>query len=260
MRFVSADDGVRVAYRIFGDGPKTVFLIHGWMVSGAVHNDLIDALDHSGLRLVVPDLRGAGRSDKPESGYSIERYAQDVLAIAEAEGIQSFAMFGHSMGGQIAMWLAAHHPTRVSGAVLGCSVPASGLPMPEDAIGLFSSAGGNREAQKIILGLACKQLSDEARERVLDDGAETSPAAIRESFDAWRNAQFAEKLDGIQAPVLCIATDDPFLPPAFLRSEIVAKVPKGRLAVLSGPGHYLQVERPRETAALLEAFLAGLSG
>lgn len=259
MRFASADDGLKLAYRSFGEGPKVVILIHGWMVSGAVHDDLVGALDLTGLRVLVPDLRGAGSSDKPEGGYSIDRYARDVLAIADAEGVRSFAVFGHSMGGQIALWLAARHPERVLGAVLGCSVPASGLPMPEDAIGLFSSAGGNREAQKVILGLACKELSDAARERLLDDGARTSPAAVKLGFDAWRNAKFADELGGIVAPVLCIATDDPFLPPAFLRSEIVAKVQKGRLAVLPGPGHYLQVERPRETAALLEAFLAALA-
>jgi non-heme chloroperoxidase len=258
MGFVTTNDGVKVSYRSFGEGPRAVFLIHGWMVSGAVHNDLIELLDLSGLRVIVPDLRGAGESDKPEDGYTIERYADDIIAIADAEKIGSFVAFGHSMGGQIAQWLAAYHPGRIAGVVLGCPVPASGLAMPDDAIGLFSGAGGNREAQRIILGLACKELSDAARERVLDDAANTSPAAVRISFDTWRKGGFADAISQIRAPVLCIATDDPFLPPAFLRAEIVSKIEGARLAVLPGPGHYLNVERPRETVALLEAFLAAL--
>jgi non-heme chloroperoxidase len=70
---------------------------------------------------------------------------------------------------------------------------------------------------------------------------------------------FAERLSAIKAPTLVVATDDPFLPPAFLRQAVVSLIRGARLAVLPGPGHYVQVERPRETAALLEAFLAGLS-
>jgi len=255
---VTTNDGIKIAYRSFGEGPRTVILVHGWMVSGAVYNDLLEHLDLQGLRVLVPDHRGAGESDKPEEGYSIERYANDVLALADAEKVASFAVVGHSMGGQIAQWLAAKHPDRVTGVVLLCPVPACGIPLPDEAIGLFSGAGGNREAQKTILGMACKELSAASLERVLDDGAKTSPAAVRLSFDAWRTGGFSDALAAIRAPLLCLGTDDPFLPPAFLRAEVVSKIKDARFAFLPGPGHYVQVERPRETAALLEAFLAAL--
>jgi len=258
MKFVSSDDGVKISYRSFGDGSRAVFLIHGWMVSGAVYDAMLEYLDFSGLRVIVPDLRGAGQSDKPETGYSIKRYAEDVLAIADAEGIKSFVAFGHSMGGQIAQWLAAHHPDRISAAALACSVPASGIAMPEDTLELFANAGGNREAQNTILVSACKELTDAAREKLLDDSVNTSPAAVRLSFDVWRKGGFSEALCKIVAPVIYITTDDPYLPPAFVRSEVISKIKGARLAVLPGPGHYLQVEKPRETAALLEAFLAAL--
>ncbi|HVK69032.1 MAG TPA: alpha/beta fold hydrolase [Polyangium sp.] len=256
MHVTQANDGIKIAYRSFGDGPEVVILVHGWMVSGAVHDDLLEHLDRDGLRVIVPDLRGAGQSDKPEAGYSIQRYADDILAIADAEGIKSFTVVGHSMGGQIAQWLAAHHPDRVNGAVLLCPVPASGAPLPDEAIGLFSSAGGNRDAQRTILGLACKELTPASLERLLDDSARVLPEAMRLSFDVWRKGGFAEALGSIKAPLLVVGTDDPFLPPAALRGEIVAKVRGARFAYLPGPGHYVQVERPRETAALLQAFLA----
>jgi pimeloyl-ACP methyl ester carboxylesterase len=55
-----------------------------------------------------------------------------------------------------------------------------------------------------------------------------------------------------------VGTDDPFLPQPFLRAEVIEKIKGSRFAYLAGPGHYVQVERPRETAAIVEAFLAAL--
>ena len=53
-----------------------------------------------------------------------------------------------------------------------------------------------------------------------------------------------------------LATEDPFLPPDFLNASVVSKLARGRMAVLKGAGHYPQCEKPEETAALIEAFLA----
>ena len=64
-------------------------------------------------------------------------------------------------------------------------------------------------------------------------------------------------LDMVVAPTLVVATDDPFLPPAFLRQAVVQPIRGARMTHLPGPGHYPQVERPHETAALVGAFLAG---
>ena len=69
---------------------------------------------------------------------------------------------------------------------------------------------------------------------------------------------FADRLGSITAPTLVVASDDPFLPPDFLRAKIVAPIARARLVIVPGAGHYPQVERTRETAAVLGAFLAGL--
>src|SRR6185295_17549700 len=143
-------------------------------------------------------------------------------------------------------------------SALLCPVPASGIPLPEDARGLFRTSAGNRDAQRTILNLACKELSEASRERLLDDAAKVSAVAIEQGFDAWTAGGFADKLGATEAPTLVVATDDPFLPPDFLQKAIVAHIPRAGLAYLPGPGHYPQVERPRETAALLRAFLAAL--
>ena len=61
-----SNDQTSIHYRVLGDGPRDVLLVHGWMVSGAVYDDLVEKMDLSGLRLVIPDLRGTGGSAKPD--------------------------------------------------------------------------------------------------------------------------------------------------------------------------------------------------
>lgn len=251
-------DGVRISYRVMGSGARDVLLIHGWMMSGAVYDDMIAALDLQGLRLVVIDQRGAGASDRPQSGYTIAEYAADVLAVADAVGSRSFVLVGHSMGGQTAQWIASTAVDRVTAQILLCPVPASGVPLPADASALFRGSAQNRSMQQTILGLACKQLGETSRERLLDIAGDVAPQCIEQAFDAWTTGGFADKLAAISAPTLVVGTDDPFLPPAFLRQAVVDPIRGARLSILPGPGHYVQVERPRETAALLQAFLAGL--
>ena len=258
MPTVTASDQTPLHYRVVGEGPRDVLLIHGWMVSGAVYDAFLEKMDLTGLRLVIPDLRGSGGSGQAAGGYTLEQHARDVLAVADHAGLGRFTAVGHSMGGQVAQWVAAQEPARVEGVVLLCSVPASGMQLPPDAAGLFRTSAGDREKQKMILGLACKQLTPEALERLLQDAGAVARASIEGSFDAWTGGGFAARLSAITAPTLVVATDDPFLPPAFLREAVVKPIRNARLAYLPGPGHYPQVERPAETAALVTSFLAGL--
>jgi non-heme chloroperoxidase len=258
MPSVASSDQTPIHYRVLGDGPRNVLLVHGWMMSGAVFDELVEKLDATGLRLVIPDLRGSGKSGAPTGGYTLEQHVRDVLAVADHAGLQRFTVVGHSMGGQLAQWLASQVPQRVEGLMLLNTVPASGIPLPPEVAGLFRTSANDREKQKSILGMACKQLSESSLERLLKDAGAVARGSIEGSFDAWTGGGFAEKLASITAPTLVVATDDPFLPPAFLRQAVVNLIKGARLAYLPGPGHYPAVERPAETAALLTSFLAGL--
>lgn len=257
----AANGALSLQYRTFGGGPLDVLLVHGWMVSGAVFDELIECMGAHGLagvRLIVPDLRGSGGSGQPTDGYGLDRYVSDVLAVADAAGSREFVIVGHSMGGQLALWIAAQQPERVLGAVLLCPVPPQGMTLPPEAQQLFRGSGGDRGMQGTILGLACKQIPDATRERLLDLAQAVSAECVAQTFDAWSGG-FGEPLGPIQAPVLVVATDDPFTPPAFLQEAVLAPLSRARLCVLPGPGHYPQNERPRETAAILTAFLTALA-
>lgn len=257
MKAISAD-GHELRARTLGDGPLPVLFVHGWMVSGAVWDELLAALPPTRHRFIVPDLRGTGGSARPVEGYRLEQYCADLLAIADASGAQRFTIVGHAMGGQLAQMLAARHPERVAGVVGLSPVPASGIPLPDEVIALFSSCAADRDKQTAILGAASKALPEATRERLLDDGVQTSDAAIRGALHAFRVGGFASELSSIHAPTLCVSTEDPFLPRDFLQASVAAPIASASLVHLPGAGHYLMNERPGECAAIVGAFLAGL--
>lgn len=249
-------DGVRLAYRVLGQGSREVLCVHGWMMSGAVFDDLLAALDLTDLRVVVPDLRGAGGSDRPATGYTLARFAEDLWTVADAAGLVRPVVVGHSMGGQLAQLLAAERPDRVAGLVLVNPVPASGLPLPDEARAVFEASADDPEMRGVILDIACKELSPAARARLLAVASDVAPACIAGALEAWTSGGFEGRLLQITAPALVIASDDDFLPAAFLESAVVAPLGEASLAHVPGPGHYPLVERPAEVAGLVASFLA----
>ena len=256
MPHFTSSDGHRIHYRVLGEG-KPVVLVHGWMVGGAVWDPVLDALTGAGLQLFIPDQRGTGESDKPETGYGIEDYAADVAALAQAAGLDRFALVGHSMGGQIAQVAAAELGDAIEQLVLLCTVPAAGMPLPPDAAGLFRGSAGNPDAQRTILGLACKQLSDSGLEAILATAAGVAPACHEQSFDSWTGGGFADRLGRITARTHVYGTDDPFLTPETLDAMVVKLISGAQFVHQPGPGHYPQVETPRETGARLADLLSG---
>jgi non-heme chloroperoxidase len=254
----SSLDGTRIAYRVLGTGARAVVLVHGWMTSGAVFAEVLEAWQPQGCRVIVPDLRGSGDSEAARDGYALERYREDVLAVLDAEHVGRAVLVGHSMGGQIAQLVAATSPERVEGLVGVLPVPASGLSLPDDARASFRSAGGNAESLGRILDMASPGLARPVRDRLLAEALRVVPGCVTECFDSWSAGGFADRLDAVRAPVLVVASDDGFLPAELLREQVVKPIRGARLVKLDGAGHYLPNEQPRALATALEAFLAGL--
>lgn len=105
-------------------GAPAVLLLHGWGASAYSFRKLAPVLAGAGFRAVVPDLRGHGGSDRPQSpaDYTSPAMAEHVAAVARALPVLPVAVVGQSLGGAIALDLAARHPALVPGAVLISSI------------------------------------------------------------------------------------------------------------------------------------------
>ena len=100
-----------------GEGPDPIVCLHGITAQHRAFNAAARYLEAS-HGLVGVDLRGRGDSDKPESGYSLEAHAADVVRVLDHLGLQRAVLAGHSMGGFVALKTALTFPERVRALVL----------------------------------------------------------------------------------------------------------------------------------------------
>ncbi len=239
MSYAEAEDGTALYYEVNGTGEDVLVLLAGQSNNHHWWDECRPDFDGS-FRTVVYDHRGTGRSDKPAAGYGTRAFAQDVVAILDDMGVAAAHVYGTSMGGRIAQWLAADHPTRVRRLVLGCTSPGG--------------AHGVERSQEIRRALA--QRDDAARRKVLLDlmytpdwlrthpgphntvGDESMPAhARRGHFLASKAHDSWAVLPTIQTPTLVIhGTDDTFNPAA--NAPLLAeRIPNTELAMIPTARH-----------------------
>lgn len=125
----SADiDGVRIHFRVAGpeDGP-VLLLIHGYPEMGITWRKVVAPLTAAGFRLVMPDLRGAGGSARPLSGYDKSTLAADLAGVLDSLGIEApAAVVGHDIGAMVAFAFARRFPERTPRlAILDSVIPGT---------------------------------------------------------------------------------------------------------------------------------------
>ena len=113
---VRTDDVTLAIHEWPGRGPAIV-AVHGLTSNHTVWYSIADALDGS-HRILAPDLRGRGDSDKPATGYSLAHHAADLRALLDHFRLARAILMGHSLGAHIAVRFATLHPDRVSKLVL----------------------------------------------------------------------------------------------------------------------------------------------
>jgi pimeloyl-ACP methyl ester carboxylesterase len=124
----------RLAYRIYGDGPRVTVLLHGLLLNQRMHVPLARALAERGNRIVTLDLRGHGRSDRSPDmwHYGMGFFARDVIALLDHLGVDQAVVGGTSLGANVTLEVAAAAPERLRGmlvempvldnALLACAV------------------------------------------------------------------------------------------------------------------------------------------
>ncbi len=119
-------NGIRLAYDRRGKG-KPLVLLHGYPLDHHLWDEVVPLLEDQ-FDIILPDLRGFGRSSTVDSFYTMEDIASDIAGLLDSLGIQKAAIVGHSMGGYVALAFARLYPGRVTGLGLVSSQAAGRYP------------------------------------------------------------------------------------------------------------------------------------
>jgi pimeloyl-ACP methyl ester carboxylesterase len=264
-------DGVGIEYHVTGEGPPVV-LLHGFPDWGRLWRHQVPALADAGFKVIVPDMRGYGRSDKPPdvAAYTMDLLVGDVLAVMEAAGAERAHVIGHDWGAAVAWAVASMAAERVDRLVaLSVGHPAT----------FFADGFEQNEKSWYMLlfqfkGIAEQWLSadDWANFRAwgrhpdadaviaeLTESGSLTPGLnyYRANLPPEVLVQPGLEFPPIGAPTMGVWSSGDF---ALTEGQMTrsARNVAGpwRYELLDGPGHWMQLEAPSEVSRLLVDFLS----
>ena len=238
-----------------GTGSAVVFL-HSLAGNVGQWSAQLDHLRQS-RRAVAVDLRGHGRSEPPSDGrYSIEAHGRDVAAVADALGLDRFALVGHSFGAGVALAYAAMEPARVTHLLLADSI-GDGTKTPETEVRPFMEALESPAYTATIEGYWSSIAGSDGAvlERVLADLRATPKESVLRGLHAVMGFDPKPALSAYRGPTLAVITPANDFPYSLHR--LGAGLPT---RVIDGTGHWLHIERPGEFNRILDQFLGDKNG
>ncbi|MGD0288735.1 MAG: alpha/beta hydrolase [Candidatus Binataceae bacterium] len=258
------NNGIKVFYDTYGEGTPIVFL-HPWTTNGYIWYYQIFPFARTN-KVIVVDHRGHGRSDKPQSDYSIQEHARDVAAVMDVEKVDRAVLVGNSIGGMIAMQFTLDNPRRVLGELILSSGTGLGEGMPKEAAEAF--AKDFEGTFSALLEGAVSAKSKRERPEILEvmkahfQVQSNFPKHVFDSSMADPNGVFGwnikDRLSSIHTPTLVIAGEEDNATPVAANKFLADNIPGAKLSVVKDVGHFHQLEKPREFNAALKEFVAAL--
>jgi non-heme chloroperoxidase len=259
MPSVQAGD-VRLHYEERGRGPNLLLFVHGYAACWRWWEPALERLDPARYHAYAPDLRGAGESDKPPSGYDIEQYAEDVFQFCQALRLRNLVYVGHSMGGVIGMQMALSHRELLRGLVLVDPSPADPMelsPQQQQALDVVTRQLTTNRDVALAWYQLCFQRPPAQRllKTILEAGMSASAAHARDSMRSILSTTLGERLGWISTPTLVIGGDRDAIVPLETMLATQRRISGCGLHVFHRVGHSPPLEVPDDFAAVLTDFL-----
>lgn len=235
-----------------GTGAPAVVLVHS-LAGRIAHWQPHLARLRRTRRAVALDLRGHGGSEVPADGdYAIEAMAEDIAAVVDRLDLERFALVGHSMGGGVALAYAGMYPERVERLMLLDAI-GDGTRLPASEVEPFLSALDSPAYVETIEGYwaSISGPNPEVQARLLADLRATPRQTVIAVLRAVARFDPKPALAAYQGPALAVVT--PANDAAFSLHRLGPGFPH---RVVEGTGHWIQLDRPEEVAAMMEEFLA----
>jgi pimeloyl-ACP methyl ester carboxylesterase len=254
-------DTVSISYSDEGSG-QPVVLLHGHTLDRRVWNPVVGELLAAGLRVLRPDLRGHGRSSRPDSGYHVSHHAADAVALLDELELGHAAVIGFSFGGGVALEMAITRPDRVESLGL-VSTTMPDRPFEPAFMDSLREVAGVIRTQGIEAAMAgpwaANPLFDHSFTK---EGVREAVAAMVKDFPGAeflaterdrieRDWTIPERLNGISVPTRVLVGEKEM--PGFraYADEAATGIPGATLEVVPDCGHLLPLEAPDAVAEMI---------
>jgi 3-oxoadipate enol-lactonase len=246
---------VQLYYEEFGKGFPVV-LLHGFPLDHTIWEPLVPLLTDK-ARLILPDLRGHGRSPMPEGIYSMRLLAEDVLSLMNTLKIERAILVGHSMGGYASLAFAQAYPHRLAGLGLICTQAGADAPERRQARYQTAEEVGRKGVKVVAENMAPRltrnpDLVQPLQKLIMQNKSKGIIASLKgmaERPDAlgW--------LSAISIPSVVLAGEgDGFI--SLERAQTMAQLlGKAWIVELPGVGHMPMIEAPQATADALNQLI-----
>jgi pimeloyl-ACP methyl ester carboxylesterase len=234
------------------------------MVSGEMFEPVVDrfATEH---RLIIPDLRGHGRSRRLPPPYTVRQLASDLSRLLDHLGVESVAVLGYSQGGAIAQQLAIDHPEQCNRLVLGCTYAHNMATLRERIEGhvapFLVRVLGTRRFGALGAALGAQELDKDRAEWLVNLMGDQDRKLMVSAWNETMAFDSRPRLAEIECPTLIVAGSDDQAVPMHHANMLHDGIQGSQLVVIDGARHTLIWTHPDEFVRVTEAFLgAGPEG
>lgn len=257
-------NGIHISCEERGSG-EPLLLIMGLGAPGAKWEPHAQAYEKH-FRVLIPDNRGAGLSDKPEAGsYTVAEMAADMIGLLDAMGIDSAHINGISMGGAVAQHMAIHYPERVRSVILTntfshcCVSFRRAIELLRDTCGVLDGATATRLCQWIIFAQPFQEANEaymlQCEQEDLSYPHPMPAYAYKAQCNAILGFDVREDLEKIQAPVLIVGGDRDLMIPVTVSEYMHDHIPGAELFLAKDGGHVQHWEQLEQYNRVTTEFL-----
>lgn len=259
---VATVNGIGIGYDDEGAG-RPVVLVHGHPFDRSLWRPQVSALSSAGYRVLVPDLRGYGRSTVVPGKTPLATFAADIAALLDHLGVERFVLGGLSMGGQIVMECHRQFPERIEALLLADTTARVDTPEGRRvrlaAADRMAREGMAWYAQENLARMiapanveALPEVAGHVRAMMTAAPPEGAAAALRGRAE---RPDYRDVLTTVSVPALVVVGRDDGFTPVADAEEMVRLLPDATLEVIDGAAHLPNLEQPEAFNAALIAFL-----
>ena len=258
--YVTIDDSIRVHYKTYGEGDKTICFVHGFGCDLNTWEKQFEAFRDEDVRLVFIDLPGYGQSDKPHVDYTLDFFAHAIDEVLDSNGVDSVIFVGHSLGTPVCrqtMMTAVHNGALVDIDGVYCFYDGTETPEYVAAVEGFGHAFDGPDCRDVITGFVMSLAGPDTPQEITDYAMSVMPetpqyvasSTMQNLVDRkwWNNQQICQ-------PVMVICAQNSGLDPDN-EQKMQALYPQLDYIELTTCGHFIHMEQPEMFNEKLRLFI-----